>query len=665
MQKRMVGVLVVVALLIGIAAGGLFFLPRDQEPIVEEPVGEEPVGEEPVVQEPEEEEPVAVGEDALPGGVPRNETLIAGILSGKIMTPDDFNVWTVTWKHVDRGIQQLMLEPLWIVDYVTGEVINALASEPPIYNEDFTQMTVKMRDEMFWSDGVQITADDLVFTIETIMQNPALGGHGWSNAFVERVYAQDPLTVVFELKEPNTRFHSHFVDRWGATRPMPKHIFEQAEDPALFPFNPPVSSGPFTLHSHDPGGYWVLWERREDWERTPTGELFGMPAPRYVLFRHHGPPEMRVLSQGRHMLDMADMSMEALRASLMGNPYTRTFRDEFPWTVNVDPAITGIMFNTARPPFDQKEVRWALTLAIDIVDFIAIGFDGAAVMGAMHLPPTPVYQEWYYEPMEDWKKEFTIQVGGEQFHPYDPEAPMRMAEHSRLRGFAVPEDPQEIRDMFGIGWWKHAPDVATTLLEEQGFEKIRGRWHLPDGTPWVLTLLTGVNPIGIGERNAFAAAQQWERFGIDVNIMASPMEGTMVDMGEFEVNEGWPAIEPWGGHHDLYRTFNTWHSQFMRPIGETNPGHDGRWSDPRMDAIVERLEVIGWDDPETFELGMEGLKVAIEEMPSIPTVAFPGMIVWDEHYWTNFPGAENPYTQPYHHWPNFKYMLPFLEPTGR
>jgi len=52
-------------------------------------------------------------------------------------------------------------------------------------------------------------------------------------------------------------------------------------------------------------------------------------------------------------------------------------------------------------------------------------------------------------------------------------------------------------------------------------------------------------------------------------------------------------------------------------------------------------------------------------MPSIPTFGYPGVVGWDEYYWTNYPGAENSYQQPYHHWPNFKFMLPYLKSTGR
>ena len=75
--------------------------------------------------------------------------------------------------------------------------------------------------------------------------------------------------------------------------------------------------------------------------------------------------------------------------------------------------------------------------------------------------------------------------------------------------------------------------------------------------------------------------------------------------------------------------------------------------------------LIPTDYEATVEVGIEGLKVAVEAMPGTPTFGYIGFIAWDEYYWTNWPGAENAYTQPYTHWGPFKYMTPFLEPTGR
>ncbi|MGY4688166.1 hypothetical protein ACW9JY_10655, partial [Petrotoga sp. DB-2] len=64
------------------------------------------------------------------------------------------------------------------------------------------------------------------------------------------------------------------------------------------------------------------------------------------------------------------------------------------------------------------------------------------------------------------------------------------------------------------------------------------------------------------------------------------------------------------------------------------------------------------DSEKNMELGMEGLKILVEEMPTIPTFGNPDFLALDEYYWTNYPTAENPYMLPYHHFPNFKYVLP-------
>jgi peptide/nickel transport system substrate-binding protein len=609
-----------------------------------------------------------IGLSQLAPGIPRHETIIVGILTGRVVTPDNFNIWAAAWRTWDRGIQQLMLEPLWIVDPATGKVINALAKDKPIYNKDFTKMVVKLREGCYWSDGVEFTADDVIFTVETIMKNPDLSYNAPFNQFVKKVSKTDKYTVVFDLKEPNARFHAYFLDRWGACRPFPKHIFEKVKDPVNFDFKPPVSSGPYTLHSYDPGGYWVLWQRREDWQRTPTGKLFGMPQPKYVLFIYYGPPEKSVMAQANHQLDMVDLTTEALRSLLASNPTTRAYRKEYPWIVNTDPCVTGIIFNNAKAPWNIKDVRWALTLAIDIAEYIGIAFDGTAVMSALHIPATPAYVNWYYKPMESWLRNFTIDVDGKPFKPYDPDAALRLAEYARKRGYKVPTEPEQIKEIFGYGWWKYAPDVAEKLLMKHGFKRDKdGKWLTPEGKPWKITILSNPTPTHPAYRNGFALAQVWKKFGIDVEVFPTEADATMMDRGDYDVatTGTWPAPEPWGGHFDLYRTLSPFRSSFMKPLGEANPGHDSRWSDPRLDKIISEMEKVSWDSATNKKLGIEGLKILVAEMPTIPTFTYPGVVAWDEYYWTNYPGAENPYCIPYQHWPNFKYMLPFLKPTGR
>ncbi|HQE25682.1 MAG TPA: ABC transporter substrate-binding protein [Candidatus Atribacteria bacterium] len=603
--------------------------------------------------------------------IPREETLIVDVPHGRAPVPTNFNIFTTSWNVPNRGIHQVMLESLWIVDFITGEVINALAVEGPTYNEDFTQMTMKLREGCQWSDGVPITADDIVYGIEATMKHPGMSYNTQFNLYVDKVYKTDDYVVVFELKEPNARFHTNFVDRWGAWRPFPKHIFEKVEDPVSFEFNPPVSSGPYVLKDFDQAGYWVLWERREDWDKTPTGILYGMPKPGYVLFYYYGEETNRIVAQANHNLDITELSFEGFRAILERNPYSRGYRKEYPWIINFDPVMTGFQFNNDLYPYNIKDVRWALTLAIDIVDYIGIAFDGAAAMGVLHVPPTPVYQKWYYEPLEEWLKDFAldIEINGEPFKPYDPDAALRRIEYAKERGYDVPEDPEKIKEIFGPGWWKYAPDVAEQLLLRNEFTRDEnGKWLLPDGSPWKITVITQPNPTHPQHRNALAVAQQWRDFGIDVTI--NPLENYNIPagMGDFQVTTEWPAAETWGGHPDLHRVFNVWHSKYYKPIGEqavSNPGAASRWTDPRMDKIIEEMEKLDWDREENLQLGIEGLKILIEEMPTVPTFGGPKAQSWDEYYWTNYPLAENPYVQPIITWPNLKYMLPFLEPVER
>ena len=604
-------------------------------------------------------------------GIPREETLIVDISGARASSPGNFNVYVAMWETPERGVQQLMLEPLWMMEPVRGEVINALAAEGPIYNEDFTQMTIKLRKGCYWSDGVPFTADDIVYGVETTMKHPEMAYHEQFSMYIDKIYKADDYTVVFDLKQPNTRFHTNFVDRWGAWRPLPKHIFEKVDDQITFQFNPPISSGPYVLKDYDQAGYWTLWEKREDWQRTPTGMLFGEPQPKYVLFYYYGEETNKIIAQANHNLDMCDLTMEGFRALLQKNPYSRGYRLEYPWIGATDPNTTGLILNNDVYPYNLKDVRWALTLAIDITDYIGIAYDGVAPMAALHLPPTPFYQKTYYESLQEWLKNFTldIEVNGEPFKPYDPSATLRAAQYAKERGYEVPDDINELKEMFGPGWWKYAPDVAEQLLLRNGFKRDKnGKWLLPDGTPWKISILCAPGVTNPQYRNALAASQQWRNFGINCSIVQNESFVNVTTYGNYTVSTSWPSNEPWGGHLDLFRVFSPWHSNYYKPIGEPAVNGNGaasRWKDTRLDKIVEEMEKLDWNDPRNLELGMEGLKVLVEDMPTIPTFGYPSVVGWDEYYWTNYPGAENPYIIPYHSFPNFKYMLPYLEPTGR
>ncbi|HEX6035380.1 MAG TPA: ABC transporter substrate-binding protein [Anaerolineales bacterium] len=601
------------------------------------------------------------------GTFPRRETLIVRQLTGRVGTPDNMNLW-VGWKWQDRGLQNLADEPLWSVDFATGEIIPGLAEGDPTYNADFTQLTIPLRQGVTWNDGEPFTAEDVVFTVETLQKYDGFNAHTFFVDNVASVTAVDENTVEFELTQPNSRFHTTFLDRWGCTRIMPKHIFEKEADPVTFTFNPYVGCGPYKLHSFDPQGGWTAWEKREDWDKSPTGMMYGEPKPKFIIIQAFENEGAQILAQLNHELDVTELSADGLKALLAQSATSRAYQPTFPFVVNNDPAITGIVFNTARAPFDNLDVRWALLLAIEIVEYTSIAVDSSGTLSPVHIPHLGPYPELYIRPMQDWLKEFTIDVGdGETFAPYDPEAPKRVADFARTRGYVFPDDQEFQEKAFGVGWYKYAPDIAEKLLVKNGFSKNEdGQWLLPDGSPWKITYMTGTVLSNHDARNAVAAVQQWKKFGIDAEVLNTESLADLTAVGDFDVETVWPGREPWGAGPDLYRTLDDWNSAYIKPVGERNQAsYDSRWSSPEMDDIIKRLrETDPFDTDQVIAIGIEGLKEAVRNMPAIPTYGYIGFVGWDEHFWTNWPGSENAYCQPYTHWPNFKYMTPFLEQTG-
>jgi len=148
------------------------------------------------------------GDREIAPGVLRSETLILENPTGRVVPADDFNRWRPGIQSASTGLQQLALDALWYIDPdagIDGVWDNSLAAEKPIYNEDFTQMTVKLREGIYWSDGVEFTAEDVAYTVETLKATPGMNYNGQFNKYVASVEIPDRYTVVFNLTEPNSR----------------------------------------------------------------------------------------------------------------------------------------------------------------------------------------------------------------------------------------------------------------------------------------------------------------------------------------------------------------------------------------------------------------------------------------------------------------------------
>jgi peptide/nickel transport system substrate-binding protein len=601
-------------------------------------------------------------------GVLREECLILENPHGTVLPADDFNRWRIGEQSDSAGLQQLALDALWYIDPdagVDGVWDNAVAAEKPIYNEDYTQMTVKLREGLYRSDGVEFTADDLYYTVDVQMKNPAFQFNGPFNANIDHMEQPDRNTVVFYLKQPNSRFHTVFTVRWQACFMMPKHIFEQQDDPLAFTFNPPVSLGAFTLKDFDPNGTWFLWERREDWQRTSVARL-GDVDIKYAMYIAPGPSDKRVLAQLAHELDVIhDCTPEGRITLAKQSPTSVGWFPSFPWA-HPDPTLPAVIYNHEKPGMDKREVRWALTLAIDIVQVALASYRGAATISCIDVPPTGLYPQYYHQPLEPWLNEFTIKVGGQDYKPYDPTAAQKIADEARKSlGDLVPTDPDIIKKYIGAGWWKRDLAAAEQLMLDAGMQKKSGKWAMPDGSEFKVPLMSLGESNPTMNRVASMVVENWKEFGIDTSLDAELNPWPIMSAGEYTATVQW-VVETWGGDPDLFYFLQYYHSKYYTPSG--TPGVGGnpvgvRWKNAEVDKIIEALQALPFDaTDQTVALGQQYCKLAAQEMPTTPLMAYNVFTTMDTTYFTGYPSVDDPYTDPVPNWANCKYEYVKVKP---
>jgi peptide/nickel transport system substrate-binding protein len=292
-------------------------------------------------------------------------------------------------------------------------------------------------------------------------------------------------------------------------------------------------------------------------------------------------------------------------------------------------------------------------------------YRGAATISAIGVPPTGAYPATYHEKLEPWLRNFELDTGKQKIKPYDPDAGNGIAAMLRpSMGDQIPTDPALIANAFGRGWWKPNPQAAAELLERAGYSKRGDKWYMPDGKPFTIRITVEGEARPVMTRAGSMIAQEWRQFGIDASTVVA--QGTMTDRraaGDFEAIISW-SVETWGGHTDLSFFLDSWHSQFVAQPGNPQPPRNWqRWSSPELDKIIEQIRTIGFDDPKGTELGLDYLKLAVREMPTIPLMSYNVFTVMDETYWTGYPNAETaPYTDPVPNWGNTRYMMVKLKP---
>jgi peptide/nickel transport system substrate-binding protein len=162
-----------------------------------------PATEAPAAEAPAAEAPAATEAPAAEAPAP---TFSGTATITFVQEPDNLNP-LYTSMSFSQYLRPFYLKPSWDFDENAKPVPVLVKEIPSVENgglsADGKTITLKLRDDVKWSDGEPLTADDYVFTFDMIMseKNTPLGRYPY-DTYVDSVVAKDPTTVVINLKEP-------------------------------------------------------------------------------------------------------------------------------------------------------------------------------------------------------------------------------------------------------------------------------------------------------------------------------------------------------------------------------------------------------------------------------------------------------------------------------
>ena len=199
--------------------------------------------------------------------------------------PPEDTTLVVAYSIDIEGVNELLLAPTAIhsalqyfalflplleeqADYQEGPpTFTPRLAESYTFSEDRLQVTLKLRTDVVWSDGVPVTAEDVRWTWQAQMHPDVAWNYVESKNRISDVEVIDPHTVVFHFTES---YPSQLLDiNQGVI--LPKHAWSQLpfdqwrENGAWFTENL-VVNGPFTLESWEPQQRFVLARNEQYFE---------------------------------------------------------------------------------------------------------------------------------------------------------------------------------------------------------------------------------------------------------------------------------------------------------------------------------------------------------------------------------------------------------------
>jgi len=527
--------------------------------------------------------------------IPRNRTMILiGINSrdGRWVDYELWNPYAIGANH--QNGPNLIYEPLAYYS-AFGDKLYMWLAESFQFTPDFKQLTIKTRQNIKWSDGTPFSAEDVAYTMNSLRDlGPKVKWGVDVQQALDTATAIDPNTVVLKFKIPSPRFFFFATYKYDiGIYIVPKHIFDGQDWTSFKHFDIakgwPVTTGPWKVT--DAALSQKVFERRDNWWAADQ-KLAPMPQILRNVWLPFAGEQAAAQALITNQVDFGGSLQPATFPTVIKqNPKIITHSGQKPPWGYVDWWPISLYVNNEVKPYDDKDVRWAISHYIDRNQLIQVAYLGASSVSSLPMPP--------YKPLL----------------PYFDAVKDLLAKYDTL---------------------EFNPKKGDALLAGKGFKKKENMWEGPDGKPLTLDIIGfGASGPAMGP----VLSELLKRRGVTASLSLPPDFDNRFQKGQFT-----GSIYGHGGSiREPYDTLRLYQSQSIAVPG-AHAANFSRWKNPEYDKLVDEVYVT---DPENTaklkELFHAAMEIWLPELPDIQLVQNYHRIPMNTTFWKNWPTAENPY----------------------
>ena len=305
---------------------------------------------------------------------------------GLLEEPKTLNTWLASDRWSRKVLSQIY-HPLYIREPKNLKLIPWLAAGEPVYDEATLSYTIKLRPAK-WSDGSELTSEDVVFTGNLIKEFKIPRNYSrWK--FIKKIEAVDKRTVRFLLKQPKAIFLTRTLStpivqkkQWmkvaneakGAEKPLVKLLNYKVEKP--------VGAGPFVLKEWKQGAYLFLEKNKHFFAqgKSIAGHTLG-PYIDGIIFKIFGTSDAAIMALKKGSIDMFWWGIQpGYLQDLRAAKNIQIFANE-------KSALYYMGFNLRKAPFNDVHLRHAVAILFDKEFIIRRVLQGYAIKMHSIVPP--------------------------------------------------------------------------------------------------------------------------------------------------------------------------------------------------------------------------------------------------------------------------------------